>query len=621
MNEENNCIEENGKFTLLECLIAEYYGLVKEHQDGLPPYATFKTYLVDGDDSIDRPKKVKDLIKNLNKNTDEDKLKAISKLWVQGKIEIDGTTYEGSSPRLIHSANQKGKLQSAVKTIDSDSLLKISKLIHKYITKEQKEIDLQNKIFFTEENMEFFNNRFNAVLNEMLFWFYYRKDTYPIVNKRAKKSKEILEWAFDKDFGDDLNFNNTCMNIKDFNSIEGENFKITKQLMLDQLFYSIDEMKSIEEINKVYSEDKKNKIYKFYKKLWNTIKEAKRIDMHKDLNLFKNIIYHGAPGTGKTHDMKKEIKEHLDLYEAGTSEFIQFHGSYYYEDFIGGLKPNTKSENGLSLEFRNGIFKELCREAAKYEVAYYAHKGWDGKYLDENTTLSNEITLKVNEKEYKLKTKEPVLSQFPPYFILIDEINRADLSKVFGELLFAIEDNYRGFENRFKLSTSQMEDEDTAVYWDEEEEGKKARFFVPKNLYIRGTMNDIDKSIDSIDFAFRRRFKWVEKEFEKDKIKDIIKERGYEHIDSSSLDEYSQKCESLNKKIAKDISIADETYKIGHAIFADIVKYIGNKSKISKDSKGQLFNNHIEPIIYNYLKMDYGNESNDINAFKKVFVD
>ena len=160
MSEENNSINENEKFTILECLIDEYYGLVKEHPDGLPPYATFKTYLVDGDDSIDRPKKVKDLIKNLNKNTDEDKLKAISKLWVQGKIEIDGTTYEGSSPRLIHSANQKGKLQSAVKTIDRDSLLNISKLIHKYITEEE-EIDLQNKIFFTEKNMEFFNNKLN----------------------------------------------------------------------------------------------------------------------------------------------------------------------------------------------------------------------------------------------------------------------------------------------------------------------------------------------------------------------------------------------------------------------------------------------------------------------------
>ncbi len=497
----------------------------------------------------------------------------------------------------------------------------ISKLIHKYITEEREEIDLQNKIFFTEENMEFFNNRFNAVLNEMLFWFYYQKDTYPIVNKRAQKSKEILEWALNNDFGVDLSFNNTCMSIKGFNSIEDENLKITKQLMLDQLFYSIDEMKSMTKVDEKY-EDKNNEIYKFYKKLWNTIKVAKRTYMYKDLNLFRNIIYHGAPGTSKTYDMKKEIKEHLDLYEAGKSEFIQFHGSYYYEDFIGGLKPNTKSKNGLSLEFRNGIFKELCREAAKYELAYYVHKDWDGKYLDEHTTLSNEITLKIDEKEYKLKTKEPVLSQFPPYFILIDEINRADLSKVFGELLFAIEDNYRGFENRFKLSTSQMENEDTAVYWDdEEEEGRNALFFVPKNLYIRGTMNDIDKSIDSIDFAFRRRFKWVEKKFEKGKIKDIIKERGHEHIDSSSLEEYSQKCVSLNRKIVKDISIADETYKIGHAIFADIVKYIGDKSTISKDSKELLFNNHIEPIVYNYLKMDYGNERNDINTFKEVFVD
>lgn len=334
----------------------------------------------------------------------------------------------------------------------------------------------------------------------------------------------------------------------------------------------------------------------------------------KEFNLFKNIIYHGAPGTGKTYELKEEIKDYLAINGilGGKSEFIQFHSSYYYEDFIGGLKPT--SGTSLLLEYKNGIFKQLCREAAKYEIAYYQQQGDNVEALTDQTILPNDIILQVDNTDFRIVSGQTVLSQFPPFFILIDEINRADLSKVFGELLYAIEDDYRGFENKFKLSNSYMETEETSIY----SENGEHYFFVPKNLFIRGTMNDIDRSVDSIDFAFRRRFKWVEKKFEKHKIEDIINKRGH-GIDDVSLANYLSRCKELNEKIVKDISIADEAHKIGHAIFSNIVKYIDNKSEISKEAKEKLFENHIESIIYNYLKMDYGNESSDIKAFKEVF--
>ncbi len=343
--------------------------------------------------------------------------------------------------------------------------------------------------------------------------------------------------------------------------------------------------------------------------------QVMRLWKQQELNIFKNIIYHGAPGTGKTYELKEEIKEYLELYENGESEFIQFHGSYYYEDFIGGLKPNTKSNNGLSLEFRNGIFKELCRKASRYEIAYHKKSEVDNslpKILNMNTQLDKDIELDLDEhNKIMIKKKIPILSQFPPYFILIDEINRADLSKVFGELLFAIEDDYRGFEHRFKLATAQMENKDTAVYWNNEE----AFFFVPHNLYLRGTMNDIDRSVDSIDFAFRRRFKWVQKNYEVNKIEEILKDKN---IEVENLNEYNISCNKLNKEILS-IPIADRSYQIGHAIFANITKYLKSK-KVTKESKEKLFDNHIEPIVYNYLKMDYGNEGSDIKQFREVFV-
>jgi len=618
----NECIVEKDKFTSIANLIEEYYCLVNQNNDGLPPYATFKTYLVDNDKCcINRPKKIKELVDKLNSaNNDDEKLHALSQLWVQGDIEVDEKTYNGSDPMLIHSATQKGKLQSAVKEITKENLLKISKLLYGYVMTINK-VELKNELFFNEDNMKYFKNKFNAVLNELLFWFHYDKDQYPLINSRAENSRKILNRVFssgDKKISNDLEFNQICTEVlKDYKKIEytqdtnktdEDKIYISKQLLLDQLFYSIDEMKSMKKVEDTYSNEKDNEIYKFYKKLWNTIKEAKRVMSREKLNIFKNIIYHGAPGTGKTYELKQEIKEYLNMFgvdEKENMEFVQFHGAYGYEDFIGGLKPDNSSDN-LKLKFTNGIFKELCRKAAKYELAYYTSNDW-------KNDSEKIITFTIDDTEYKINKENPDFSEFPPYFILIDEINRADLSRVFGELLYAIEDDYRGFDNKFKLSTSSMEDKNSAVCC----ENNEAYFFVPKNIYIRGTMNDIDKSVDSIDFAFRRRFKWINKKFDKNKIEEILLSKKFGGI--SNLDEYQKSCEELNDKILKDISIADESYKIGHAIFANIFKYF-EKNRITKEAKEQLFDNHIEPIIYNYLKMDYGNEESDTKKFRESFV-
>jgi 5-methylcytosine-specific restriction protein B len=615
----NNCVNNEDKFINLDDLIKEYYCLVQKNYDGLLPYAIFKDYL-------ERPKNVKELIDCLadKAKSENDKLNAIMELWATGGVINVSDSKSFDYKRLIHSISNTTRLQVCikgnkdgdnVKIINKENLLKFASAVGEYITNHQANNNTtQHKLLENSSFKDLLNNNIDAAINEILFWYYYDDDKYPIINSRAKNSRLILNQVFPKDkTTNDTAFNEKCMQINNFEAIKDNNkIKISKQLMLDQLFYSIDEIKSMKKVDEQYS-DKNNEIYKFYKKLWSTIKRTKRVMKKEELSLFKNIIYHGAPGTGKTYELKKEIQEYLDLFESGKSEFIQFHSSYYYEDFIGGLKPTNGTS--LILKFKNGIFKQLCLEAAKYEIAYYTHANWDKKELDENTSLNYEMELELpNEEKFLIKENEPVLSQFPPYFILIDEINRADLSKVFGELLFAIEDDYRGFVHKFKLSTSQMETEDTAVYTDKGEH----YFFVPKNLYIRGTMNDIDRSVDSIDFAFRRRFKWVEKKYDKDILSTMLLERYLNSNDKSVL-EYIKKCTTLNDKIIKDISIADESYKIGHAIFRNIIKY-AKESKDIQEYAEKLFDNHIEPILYNYLKMDYGNEKKDLQTFKDVFL-
>ncbi|WP_073089221.1 McrB family protein [Thermosyntropha lipolytica] len=180
----------------------------------------------------------------------------------------------------------------------------------------------------------------------------------------------------------------------------------------------------------------------------------------------KQIVLTGAPGVGKTY-MAIEICQEIIKKENGVDEknigeywfFIQFHPSYDYTDFVEGLRPEEKGDS-IGFERKDGLFMEICRKAAKEEKS--------GK----------------------------------KYFLIIDEINRADLSKVFGELMYCLE--YRGKKYRIKTQYSNL------MKMEKKEHVFKYGFYIPENVYIIGTMNDIDRSVETFDFALRRRFFWYE---------------------------------------------------------------------------------------------------------------
>lgn len=163
-------------------------------------------------------------------------------------------------------------------------------------------------------------------------------------------------------------------------------------------------------------------------------------------NDLKNIIYYGAPGTGKT----KFVKDCLDILDPNRArtEWVQFHSGFEYEDFIDGIKPIGIQNGNLNLALTNGVFKEFCLKAEQN--------------LNEN------------------------------FFFIVDEINRADIAAVFGETLSLLEENYRGESIKTKNYTL-----------------SKQEFSIPSNIYFIGMMNDVDKSIDCFDLALRRRFAWV----------------------------------------------------------------------------------------------------------------
>lgn len=210
----------------------------------------------------------------------------------------------------------------------------------------------------------------------------------------------------------------------------------------------------------------------------------------------KNLILQGAPGVGKTFTAKRLAYSIMGMKDDSRVEFIQFHQNYSYEDFIMGYKP---VDDGFKLT--NGIFYEFCRRAEK-------------------------------DPEHD-------------YFFIIDEINRGNMSKIFGELLMLIEKDYRGTTAKLAYSGE--------------------LFSVPKNLYIIGMMNTADRSLAMIDYALRRRFSFYEMEpgFNSDGFK------VYQaSLQNETFNALIEQIIDLNREIKTDDSLG-EGFRIGHSYFCN----------------------------------------------------
>lgn len=231
---------------------------------------------------------------------------------------------------------------------------------------------------------------------------------------------------------------------------------------------------------------------KFLSEVFMSEEEYNRL--RSQLLLKKNIILQGAPGVGKTFSARRLAYSIMGKRDDGRICLVQFHQNYSYEDFVEGYKPA-----GDSFELRKGIFYKFCEQA------------------------------KCNPEER--------------YFFIIDEINRGNLSKIFGELLMLIEKDYRGAKECITLPYS----------------GEK--FYVPDNLYIVGMMNTADRSLAMIDYALRRRFSFftLKPGFESDGFK-----RRQAELGNAKYNTLVARIIELNKAIVKDNSLG-AGFEIGHS--------------------------------------------------------
>ena len=390
-------------------------------------------------------------------------------------------------------------------------------------------------------------------------------------------------------------------------------------------------------------------LIEFYDNFTSFYREAEKedINMSENINKYKNfllqsknLVLRGAPGTGKTY-LAKEIALELTGGNEDQIGFVQFHPSYDYTDFVEGLRPDSNEDGSIFLKLKEGIFKKFCQKAKEAQKT-----GGQDNFEETWTKLTNAINEKqghymfprssvpaslnsqgnvkfdspvaTKEKVYLLYKGEETNLKYETYqnivldhmkesyglcdyvsptdidtdknfVFIIDEINRGEISKIFGELFFSIDPGYRGEKGSVSTQYANLHETDE-------------KFYIPENVYIIGTMNDIDRSVDTFDFALRRRFRFVE-----------VTAESQLYIIDEKLGEYAEEAKARLRNLNAEIEKLQELnshYHIGPSYFLKL-------EEVNFDYE-LLWSDYLKPLLEDYLRGSY-EEAETLETLKKAF--
>ena len=326
------------------------------------------------------------------------------------------------------------------------------------------------------------------------------------------------------------------------------------------------------------------------------------LNISNPFSLKKQIVKYGSPGTGKTYTAKQntqllfaiwkdEFAYSKDFNFSNHIEIVQFHPSYTYEDFMEGLRPKLDANNQVQLVLQNGIFKDFCIKAGKWECdiaqSSLKNKEWNELTIKDVIEIKSELIGEHWEYIFEIEDKsKKIADAVPPFFFIIDEINRAELSRVFGELMYCLE--YRGIDGAIKTQYTNLNDDKTGMI----KRAGNYQFFIPNNVYLIGTMNTIDRSVESFDFALRRRFRWEEI------MPDSTLLRYHLIKHNKKWVKLAENLENLNAKIEKE-PLLGRDFQIGHA-------YLWNlhypKELTVSEVRNTVWDDSIAPLLQEYLR-------------------
>jgi 5-methylcytosine-specific restriction protein B len=348
-----------------------------------------------------------------------------------------------------------------------------------------------------------------------------------------------------------------------------------------------------------------------------------RANLASPFELKKQIVRYGAPGTGKTFSALRDTRLQFDVWKAefgDCSELtheqccqtVQFHPSYGYEDFLEGLRPILIAGKS-QLVLQNGVFKRLCMTAGRWERdVYLIFK--DGSELCRNWSTLRIADLLQYRAEYLHHSywdsvfsyhdhERLVADAIPPFFLIIDEINRAELARVLGELMICLE--YRGPSHAIMTQYASMNDDNTGMLRTDENTFK---FFVPHNVYLIGTMNTIDRSVESFDLALRRRFSWQRVD------PDIGLLRHHLATYTPGWSKLADRLEALNNTI-RSHELLGPDYQIGHAYLMNLpYSYELEESEVRR----RVWADSLGPLLEEYVRGS-GSAEHQLATFKSAF--